>query len=159
MKFDLLSRNNMLLIEECLKHQDLLKLIDINTTTPFSSPDIENVGSLVMRKIFPTPATLEVPTEQETNLRIFFPFGSLQNRAVLDSRVSFQIVLHNNLWNIRREDGLRGIRPYEIMNKIVDIFEDKSIKSLGVLHFVNYSWQHINKDYSLYNLEADIFTL
>ena len=61
-----------------------------------------------MNKIYPSPATLEVPKEQETILEYSFANGSLQNREVLNSRLVFQIVLHNNLWNIVREDGQEG---------------------------------------------------
>ena len=159
MKFDLLSRNTMILIEECLKNQDLIKLIDINTQNPLAEPDIKNTGKLVMKKIFPSPATLEVPKEQETNLRIFFANGGIKHRVLLDNELIFQIVMHNNLWNIVREDGQMAIRPYDIMTKIVDTFEDKSIKTLGVIHFTNYGWQHIDKDYSLYNLRAVAMTI
>lgn len=159
MKFDLMSRNTMILIDECLKNQDLIKLIDYNKPNPFQQPDIENKGRLVMSKIFPSPTTLEVPTEQQTNLRIFFANGSLQSDEVLNSKIVFQIVMHNNLWNIIREDGTKSIRPYDIMSKIVDTFEKKTIKTLGVIHFQNYGWHHINKDYSLYNLDAIAMTI
>lgn len=159
MKFDLMSRNTMILIDECLKNQSLIKLIDYNGMKPSSQPDIKNKGRLVMNKIFPSPATLEVPTDQQTNLRIFFSSGVLQNDEVLNSQIVFQVVLHNNLWNIVREDGGKAIRPLDIMSEIVDIFEKKTISTLGVIHFDNYSWQHIDKDYSLYNLNATAMTL
>ena len=48
----------MILIDECLKNQDLLKLIDKNKIDPLHQPDIKNVGKLVMNKIYQSPATL-----------------------------------------------------------------------------------------------------
>ena len=159
MKFDVMSRNTMVLIDECLKSQDLIKLIDDNRTNPLNQPDIKNAGKLVMKKIFPSPSTLEVPKEQEVNLRIFFASGDLQSDEIMNSRLVFQIVLHNSLWNIVREDGTKAMRPYDIMSRIVDIFEKKTISTLGVIHFENYSWQHIDKDYSLYNLSAKALTI
>ena len=78
---------------------------------------------------------------------------------MLNSRLVFQIVLHNNLWNIVREDGQKAIRAYDIMTKLVDTFENKTIKTLGVIHFQDYGWQHIDKDYSLYNLNAVATTI
>lgn len=154
-----MSRNTMILIDECLKNQELIKLIDYNESNPLQLPDIKSTGKLVMNKIYPSPTTLTVPTDEQTNLRIFFLDGSLQNDEVLNSRLVFQIVMHNNLWNIVRENGDRAVRPYDIMSKLVRTFEKKTIKTLGVIHFDNYGWQHIDKDYSLYNLNATATTL
>lgn len=159
MKFKLLSKNTMVLIEKVLENQNLLKLINYNSKTPLNEKDIANKGALVMRKIIPAPFTGVVPEDQETNLRIFFPSGDLQNRAVLDSVVVFQIVVHNDLWTIADKDGNRVLRPYEIMSEIVETFEDKTIKTLGVLHFKRFRYQYIDKDYGLYNLEAEMTTL
>lgn len=159
LKFDLMSRNTMILIDECLKNQDLVKLIHYNEKNPLNQPNVTSPSSLVMKKIYPSPATLEVPELQEVNLRIFFSNGILQNDEVLNSRLVFQVVLHNNLWNMVRKDGQKAVRAYDIMSKIVDIFEDRTIKTVGVIHFDSYNWQNINKDYSLYNLEATMTTL
>ena len=154
-----MSRNTMILIDECLKNQDLVKLINYNEKNPLNQPTVASSSSLVMKKIYPSPATLEVPVDQQVNLRIFFSNGILQNDEVLNSRLVFQVVLHNNLWNMVRKDGQKAVRAYDIMSKIVDIFEDRTIKTVGVIHFEGYSWQHINKDYSLYNLEATMTTI
>lgn len=159
MKFELLSKNTMVLIDEVLKNQNLLKLIEYNDRNPLSGDDIVNRGALVMNKIIPAPFTGVVPKEQQTNLRIFFPDGRLQNRAVLDSTVVFQIVVHNNLWTISNKNRDRVLRPYEIMSELVKVFEDKSIKTLGVIHFKRFKYQYIDKDYGIYNLEAEMTTL
>lgn len=149
----------MLLIDEILENQDLLKLINYNSTRPLGEPDIVRTGALVMNKIIPAPVTQEVPLVEQTNLRVFFPYGHLKNRVVLDSTLVFQVVLHKNLWNIYRPNGEKAIRPYEIMNEIVNTFEDKTIKSLGVIHFKNYRYGDIDKDYGVYNLEAVVTTI
>ena len=149
----------MILIDECLKNKDLIKLINYNEKNPLNQPNVTSPSSLVMKKIYPSPATLEVPEEQEVNLRIFFSNGILQNDEVLNSRLVFQVVLHNNLWNIARKDGQKAVRAYDIMSRVVDTFEGKTIKTVGVIHFDGYNWQNINKDYSLYNLEATMTTI
>lgn len=159
MKFALLSTNTMTLIDEALKNNTLLKLIDNNSTDPLNEKEVVNKGGLVMKKIIPAPFNGQVPELEETNLRIFFPDGRLQNRAVLDTVVTFQIVLHNDLWNIYNGCGKRAMRPYEIMSEIVSIFEDRTIEKLGVIHFKRFSYHSIDKDYGLYNLEAEMTTI
>ena len=94
MRFDLLSDNTMLLIDEILTSEKLVKMIDENILKDTGS--IPNAGALVGRKIFPSPFTGTVPQRQQTNLRVFFPSGSLNNRVVLDSKVVFQVVLHKD---------------------------------------------------------------
>lgn len=159
MKFDAMSRNNIIILEELLKDQELLKYVEYNESSPQLKDDIDNVGSLVFRKIFPTPFDEEVPTQEETNLRAFFPDGELQNDEVLHSTISFQVVTHNNLWNVYRKDGKKGLRPYEIMSKVVDIFEGKTIKTVGVIHFNRYMYQNLGNDYGMYVLEGTLTTI
>lgn len=147
----------MLLIDEILKNQKLLKLIDQNTL----SEGRITPSSLVSKnkKIFPSPFTGVVPQKQETNLRVFFSGGQLDNRVVLDSRVVFQVVLHKDLWLVEGLSGQSLIRPYAIMDEIIKLFQDKSIGTLGVLHFKNYNYHALDKDYGVYNLEAEMMTI
>ena len=160
MKFDLLSRNTMVLVDEILENQNLLKLVDSNKSNPIEQLDIKNKGSLMMNKIIPAPLTGQVPQDQQTNLRVFFPQGKLQNRAVLNSMIVFQVVTHKDLWMIRvGKDKDKKLRPYEIMSEIVNTFEGKTIKTLGVIHFKRFFFQHLDKDYGVYNLEAEMTTI
>lgn len=155
MRFDLLSNNTMLLIDEILESERLVKLVGQVT---LEEGEI-NRGRLVNEKIFPVPFTGTVPQEQQTNLRVFFPSGVLNNRVVLDSQVVFQVVLHKDLWKVKDLDGNSVIRPYAIMDEIVKLFQDRSIGTLGVLHFKGYSYHALDKDYGMYNLEAEIMTI
>lgn len=159
MKFDLMSRNGVILLEELLKDQELIKYVVYNDSTPQDKPNITNTGSLIFNKIFPTPFDDEVPPEQETNVRVFFPEGELANDEVLNSTVSFQVITHNALWNVRRKDGERGLRPYEIMTRIVDIFEGNTIKTVGVIHFDRYIYQNLGREYGMYILEGTLMTI
>ena len=157
-KFELLSKNTMVLIDEILKNQNLLKLIDSNSRRPLQESDIVKVGTLVWNKIIPAPFTGDVPENQETNLRIYFPDGRLENRVVLDTNIVFQTVMHKELWQIFKGEN-KAMRPYEIMSEIVNMFENKSICTLGVLHFKRFDYKYIDKDYGLYNLHAEMMTL
>ena len=155
MRFDLMSKNTLILIDEMLRNQRLVKLIDQNTL----KDGMVNSGALVGRKIFPSPFTGVVPQKQETNLRVFFPSGTLNNRVVLDTKVVFQVVLHKDLWLLNDLDGSRIIRPYAVMDEIIKVFQDRTVGTLGVLHFEDYSYHALDKDYGLYNLQAEMMTI
>lgn len=164
MKFNSLSINNIILLEEMLKNQRLLKLIEYNNKNPYSQPDIENTARLINNKIKPKPFT-EVPTDYQVEVTAFFPDGDLDHRVVLNSVVIFQVVVPDIYWLIEEESEhdtetiCRKIRPYEIMSEIMEVFNEKSIKSVGKLKFSHYGYEPINKDYGMYSLEARIMSL
>lgn len=159
MKFRDLSKNTISILNEVLKNKDLIKMIYYNDKTPLKNEEVINSGSLINDLIFPTPFSGEVPKKELTNLRVFFPAGRVNKRVMLGSKVSFQIVIHKNLWNIRDREENQGLRPYEIMAEIVDQFEDKTICHMGVLHFSNFYYHHINSSWGVYTLEASMTTM
>lgn len=163
MKFDLLSRNAIVLLEQIISDQTLAKLIKNNTSKPLDAIDIENTAILINDFIFPTPYNSDVPQVQKTELRVFFPNGVLQNKEVLNTDVCFQILMHRDLWLIQAKDDRnkyqKRIRPYEIMHRLVEIYENKSIGTLGKIKFVGYTYKHIDKDYGMYTLVGQMMTL
>lgn len=163
MKFDLLSRNAIVILEEIISDQTLAKLISNNNSKPLDCNDIGNTGSLVMKNVYPLPYNNEVPQEQKVELRAFFPTGLLQNKEVLNTEIHFQILMHRDLWLIQTKDKngkyQKRIRPYDIMDRIVEVYEDRSIGTLGKLKFEGYTYTHIDKDYALYTLVASMMTL
>lgn len=163
MKFDLLSRNAIVLLEEIISDQTLAKLISENSSKPLDAKDIQNTGALIMENVFPIPYNNEVPQEQKVELRVFFPNGMLQNKEVLNTDIHFQIVMHRDLWLIQSKgkDGKykKRVRPYDIMDRLVSLYEDRSIGTLGKLKFEGYTYSHIDKDYGMYTLVASMMTL
>lgn len=159
MRFRLLSRNAIVLIEEMLSNQSLLKLIDSNSSDPLNTEDIQYTGSLVEGKIFTTPYAGSVPKEEQVNVRVFFPKGRINHRVVLGTRIVFEIVVHENLWLMRDKEGNKCLRPYEIMAEIVEQFEDRSIGTLGVIHFRDFEFYSIGNSWTLYTLEAEMMTI
>lgn len=163
MKFDLLSKNAIVLLEEIVSDQTLAKLISENSSKPLDKPDIPNTGALVMKNVFPLSYNNQVPQEQKTELRVFFPTGILQNKEVLNTEVHFQVLMHRDLWLIQTKDKSgkykKGVRPYDIMGRIVHLYEDRSIATLGKLKFEGYTYSHVDKDYGMYTLIASMMTL
>ncbi len=159
MKFELLSDNTILIIDEILKNQRLLKLINYGGSTPINQDDIAVPNNLVLSKIFPTPFFESVQEIESAQLRVFFNAGHIQNRKILGSSVVFQVVVPNDWWLIRKEDNKQAIRPYEILGEIVNQFEDKSIQTVGVLRFINFRYGYVNEHVTAYELVADMMTL
>lgn len=163
MKFDLLSRNAIVLLEEIISDQTLAKLITNISSKPLESKDIENTGTLINDVVFPVPYNTSVPQKQKTELRVFFPSGVLQNKEVLNTDIHFQILMHRDLWLIqtKNEKGTydKKVRPYEIMHRLVDIYENRSIATLGKVRFVGYTYKHVDKDYGMFTLVGQMMTL
>lgn len=159
MRFRLLSKNTMVIVEEILKNEDLVKLLYYKDGDPLSGEAIGYTGSLVNSKIHITPFAGKVPKTEDINLRVFFPKGRVKKRVVLGARVSFQIVTHNNLWKMRDKDGKQCLRPYEVMAELVETFEDKSIGTLGVINFVDFRYHHIEGQWGVYTLEAEVMAI
>jgi len=158
-KFELLSDNAILIINEILDNQRLLKLIHYGDDEPLEQIDITNPGGLVLSKIFPTPFFEDVPEVESIQLRVFFDYGTIQNGHILGSNVVFQIIIPNAWWTIRKENGALAVRPYLIKAELVNQFEGKSISTAGVLRFVNFKYGYVNEHVTAYELIADMMTL
>ncbi|MFR4986952.1 MAG: hypothetical protein ACLUCH_06110 [Lachnospirales bacterium] len=158
MQLSLLSTNLLITIEELIQDKYLSKLLSVYTKTPIDSEDFDT-NSLVNEYIFPHPYNEEVPDIQKVELRIFYPngtFDSSNNVAISD--LYFQIVCHRNLSRIMINDNMK-LRELEIMDRIIQLFNGKTIKTLGTVHFKGYEYAHINKDYFVYTLVSEVMNL
>lgn len=158
MKLNLMTQNLQISIEEIAKNQDLIKLITVNSKNPLLQENI-NISNILFNNIFPEPYNEEIPEEQKVELRIFYPNGTFdKSNNIAISDLYFQIISHRNLERIFVGDRAT-LRSIEIMNKIVEIFKDKSFKNLGTILFKGYEYAHINKDYFMYTLVAEVMNL
>ena len=159
MKFELLSDNTILIINELIKNQRLLKLIHYADSEPLEQPDIANPGGLVTTKIFPTPFFANVPEIESVQLRAFFDMGEIKNAKILGSMLVFQIIIPNSWWLIKTDSYDLAIRPYLIMAEIVNQFEGISVGTVGRLRFINFKYDYVNEQVTAYELFADMMTL
>lgn len=170
MRFDYLSKNIIVLIDEILKNDKLIKYIKYNEKKPLSKDNLTDQEkiNIVNDLILPTPFMMSVPEKQRTELRLFYGNGRSKNIAHLDSIIVFQIICHNDLWLIAEEDNFNeedsveyAIRPLKIMNEIVRTFNGKSIKTIGKIRFDNqdFRYRYISDTFGMYELFADIWTV
>lgn len=158
MKFKDLSENAITVIEKMLENEELVKLVAYDDATPYDNANVVNKSDLVLTKFFPTPVDYQVTTETHSEVRVFFPQGEVKNKKIMGNIVVFQILVHKDLW-LMKEGLNKKIRPYEIMGEIVEVFENKSHAKVGVLHFTDYKFIRVNKDFSGYELIADMMTI
>lgn len=155
LKLSFLSTNLLLAIEELIKDQYLAKLLSVYTNNPIDSDDIDT-DALVMKNIFPHPYNEEVPDIQKVELRIFYPegvFDTSNNIAITD--LFFQVICHRELSRIKINNEMK-LREIEIMDRIVNLFKGKTIKTLGTIQFKGFQYGHIDKDYFAYTLSSEI---
>lgn len=158
-KLDLMSKNLIIAIEEMIKDQNLAKLLSVYEKEPLNSGDIKNTDNLVLKNIFSEPFNNVVPAEQKVELRLLYANGTFESsNNVATSDLYFQIISHRELSRIII-DGDKRLREFEIMNRIVDIFKGKSYKTLGTIVFKGFEYAHIDKDYLMYTLVAEVMNL
>lgn len=157
MKFELLSDNLVVFLEEIIKNQDLCKLIKYDTYNPLSEEDlILPQDVLINERLFPVPLNPDILDDDCTQINVFYPRGDFDGSGVININALFvDIVVARSLYLINI-DGKSKVRAYEIMKEIVKTFEGKSISTLGKLHFL--SWVHIqaNKKFEVIRLITDV---
>lgn len=164
-RVELLSDNNVLLLEEAFKNQNLMKLIYYGQRNPLDQADvtfsqmfdIDNKGN----KLSPIPYSNTVPMEQGCELRIWFPIGLLKNRAYANTDIVFQFIYHNEVALINI-DGKSKMRHYEVLSEIINTFDSRTIGTLGALSFEGQQFRYFqtgSNDYGMYQITAKMMTL
>ena len=152
LKLNILSRNLLVSLEEINKNEKIVKLLGNNNDEPLKN----DIKDIIFKNIFIEPFNMEIPQEQKTELRIFFPEGIFESANVLStSTIYFQIIIHNSLSRIKI-NGEKTLREFEIMNELITIFSKNSINGLGNILFQGYQYAHIDKDYHMYTLMGEI---
>jgi len=121
--------SNVLVIEKLLlADQDLCKYLYYNTLEPLSEPTIANTKLLMMENIFPLPKTPNAKTKKMSLLNYYIynaePWSS--NSGFKKLYLGFDIICHLDLWMITN-----ALRPYGILNRIDNMFNNKHIAELS----------------------------
>lgn len=164
MKAEYLSKNNFLILDEICKNQRLCKLIYYSDTFPLEKPDITKTQMFSLQskdnKLFPLPFPSGVEEYEDCQLRVWFGGGKIKNRVIMDNFVVFQFIMNNNLAIIGDENRDPTIRYNEVISEILKTFENKSIETVGILHFSGYTYRDTrSKNYTLYEVPAKMMTL
>ena len=127
-----------------VKNQTLLKCIKFDNVDALSQPDLEiqDIINLIgkgsdpksQRRIFKVPFNDDIIEEVRTELRFFVSRIPLDNIYLTNLPITFQIIVHNDLWEM--DDNL--IRPFVIIQEILNELNGREIrKGIGELKLNN----------------------
>jgi len=146
------------MLKEVTKNQDLCKLIYYNEDSPLDEIDIANPNTLLLTSLFPYPFNPKATIEDCVQLRIWIPEAKFKNRVIENIDILFDIVMFKDLFLIYI-DGDPKLRAYEIMAEITNIFNDKSIETIGMLHFDGFMHITVNDKFDCFRLPAKMMNL
>ncbi len=139
-------------------NQTLLKVIKYDSMDALSRPelDINEIVNLVgkgndlrLQRIFKTPFNNQIIDEVRSELRFFLPVFSPQNIYLSEVIISFQIIVHNALWELNDNQ----LRPLILVQEILQDFNGHDIGSIGELQLDGairiYTW---NQNFSGYQI-------
>jgi hypothetical protein len=133
-KLELLSKNLIIIINKALENQNIIKMVDSNSLNPFLEADVNFPKTLFMFKVFPYPFENAI-TDERTELRIYLSETGLNSGVIEDTDIFFDIITHKNLYLIKDSNNNTLIRTMRIAQEIINIFDDKSIETVGRLKF------------------------
>jgi len=163
-KINNLSKNVIDIMMVLKENQGLAELLANNTDNPFDSklPPIDK-NKLInpksdMCKIFPFPFDPEATIEDASFLRVYYNQGEFnENETIQEISLHIDIIVAKSLWLIN--DGRRSlIRPYEIMDRVIDMVGKRSISPIRVKFD---GWQHlaVNTKFDAIRLYSDYFSV
>jgi hypothetical protein len=155
LKLDLLDENLLVIIDTVLLNQNLCKYIYYDVDDPLAEDDIPDTQeALMLKRVLPFPYDPGITIDDQTQLRIYYPDGNINETAVESIDVHFDIVVaKETLWLINMA-GKKQIRPYRIMKEIVNTFNKKSIITLGQLEFSAFSHRYVNEKFDAIQVVA-----
>lgn len=146
-KINTLSKNVVDVIATLAKNDGLVKLLVHNVDNPFDSnlpaidkSKIANPKSDLCR-IYPYPFDPDAQIEDSSFIRVYYNQGEFnENEVIQDMDLFIDIIVAKSLWLIN--DGNKSmIRPYEIMDRVVDLVGKRSLNNTIKLKFDG--WQHL----------------
>lgn len=159
MRIEYLGANLVTAMKELTTSQNLAKLLTYQDT-PYSNPNLsaDELQGLILSKLFPYPFTLNTVPDDVCHIYVWNPYGTFKNGEVIEHNDFYwDIVCAKSLWlcNV----GYASIRPYEVMKEIIKIYNDRSISTLGRVHFTD--WEHliIDNQFSGIRLIGNNFTI
>jgi hypothetical protein len=160
MKLDLLSPNLVKIIDNCLRSEDLGKLLLYSTQDPLSNPPVD--PSIIApfgeyERILPYPFDVNYKDEERSQLHIYYPsMEFVNNENVEETHVFFDIVVHKRLW-LYMQDGEKLVRPYDIASQVVSLFDGTiptNLDTVGKLNFLGMRHVVVNEEFDALRLQA-----
>lgn len=138
------------ILAKLMGSQKLCKLLYYNSNHPLSEPDIEDTSQLLFKNIYPIPHLPGTSTEMESFLTVRFDDIRLgtKNSGFKNIVLCMNVLCHKDKWWM---DG--ALRPYAILNKIDEIFNNQKVVGIGKVQFDQGRFFIANHDYFGYRVK------
>lgn len=174
-KLKYISKTIVNCIKIIRKDEDLMKLILSKSNKPYDDSTITT--SYVKNRLNPTeekgyndilapfPFNETAKFEDETNMRIYASANYfIQNGSWLESTIVFDVVTPKSQWLIFGKEGESLIRPYEIVARVVNVFDElnrseKSIEGIYKLDFNGFSHISVGTSFEGIRIYAKVATV
>lgn len=147
----------MIILGEVAKNENLRKLIYYSDNNPLELSDV-HVDSLFFKHLFPYPFDPSTIIDDCTQLRVWAPECTFKHRVIEDIDILFDVIISRNL-NIIYVDGSPKLRAVEIMSEIIEIFNEKSIETIGMLRFTGFTHMTVNEKFDCYRLFTEMMNI
>lgn len=121
---------------------------------------LKNPSKLIGSRIY--PYHFESYTgETRVEIRVYLPILYFKNGGFIeDTDIYFDILTHRDLYFIDSEDGSElTIRPHEIAQEIINMFNNNSVETVGKLDFTRLVQLNPDEKYQVTRLVASMFTI
>jgi hypothetical protein len=154
MRMQQLSSHLVKVMKELIKNTALVQLVANDTGTPFTTP-VANPDSLLMTRIHPVPFDIQATTLDGSFLRIYYNQGTISGEEVVtETQIHIDIICSRNLWLIN-DNGNSLVRPYEIMDRVIDMLGKNSVNSSIRLEFDGFQHLYINEKFDCIRIYAN----
>jgi hypothetical protein len=157
MKLEYMSDNLIVILFQLLNNQNLCKLISYDSKSPLDELDLSlPMTDLLFTKMFPDFFNPDIVVDDCTQIYIHYPRGEFSDAGVVNiTDIYIDIIEARNLRYINIDD-VPKVRSLEIMKEIVNTFQQKSIGTLGELHFKGFIELVGNKQFNVLRLITDM---
>lgn len=169
MKINTMSSNIINIMESLSYNNSLVNLLIIdkneaNFHSKVDRPKGFNDNSQIINqsdkfcRITPTPFNPNAEVENKSMIRIYYNQGEFDSEIISESTLHVDIIVAKKLWLIYDSSIKKGfIRPYAIMEAVIDTVGRKSGNPLVTVNFTGYQHLAVNTKFDAIRLYADYF--
>lgn len=169
MKISVMSSNIINIMESLSNNEHLINLliIDKNEAKFHGTKDrpkgFRNNRQIIKQndefcRILPIPFNPEAEVVDKSMIRVYYNQGEFDSEIISESTLHVDIIVAKKLWLIYDSSIEKGlIRPYAIMEAIIDTVGRKSGNPLVTVNFTGYQHLAVNTRFDAIRLYADYF--
>ena len=165
-----LSKNVVNVMKRLSGNEGLARLLMNSGVRPLDVSPPNDWSKLIMKqdseycRIKPVPFDPEAMTEDMCFIRVYYNQGEFSsNEKIRELNLHVDIIVAKSMWLIETKDLSNGgiyvpqIRPYEIMDRVLDLVGKNSVTSPIKLKFDGFQHLAVNNKFDAIRLYSDYF--